>query len=87
MIDHYPGKFKRLSKTTARKLWRKIPITVVASKMDIESPWHPGITHIPSEEDNNYSFDQWVANFEYYNTSYEEGYYSTFYCAIHEENK
>jgi hypothetical protein len=73
------GKYKRVTKSAAQKIWVDGGLLVVAAcKMDPE-------TVFGFEISDNREPDQWdavVNAFRFYNCSYETGYYPAFYTAI-----
>jgi hypothetical protein len=74
-------RFHRISKRHARELFRLgKPFYIVSHKMMPGGSWGMGLTVFPTKyHEENRSFDQMVIDWNYYNGSYETGYYPTFY--------
>lgn len=82
-------KFKRINKTEARnRAARGESIGVCACNMDPFNPyWSMCAWYHPEEEaaaivDGFDTLDQFVNAYEYYNCSYETGYYASFYVEV-----
>ena len=73
--------FKRINKRLARKLFASgKSFYIIAHKMRPGGPFHMGMTiHAANALKENWSFDQYINNFMYYNCSWETGYYPAFY--------
>lgn len=73
--------YTRISKRKARKLWEagNMNIAVCPAKLRPGFPWAPHIMLGTSEEHYERGFNKLVVDFEWYNCSYETGYYSAFY--------
>ena len=80
--------FERINKTEARnRAARGESIGVCACNMDPFSPyWSTCAWYHPKEEreafDGYDTFDEFVNAYEYYNCSYETGYYASFYVEV-----
>ena len=74
-----PQKTKiKIDKRKARKLYEEgITIFVIPHKINISSPWASFFEMKKSKSSN--SFDWAVDNFLYYNSTFELGYYPSFY--------
>lgn len=73
--------FTRITKREARKLFAQDkPFYIIAHKMRPGYPFSMGMTIHPTEyHAENRRFDQMVSNWNWYNASYETGYYPAFY--------
>jgi len=84
---HYNGcitRTKRITKTTARKAFNNgRTIFIQSSKIAPNSyampAWFTNADKYTQAPDNPKWFDQVVSNFEFYNCTYETGYYASYY--------
>ena len=85
----YYGKYitvKRISKKTARKMFEQgKTIYIQSCRFHPFGVWSQMID-INKENDSfsygTYNFDMYVNSFEYYNCSFEQGYYASFYIEL-----
>ena len=73
--------YKRTSQPAARKLFEQGKTFYIQScNMMPINPWQSAHAVDPQHcKDNDYTFDNFVNNYEYYHTDNERGLYSSFY--------
>lgn len=72
--------YHRVSKSRARYLWQTgQDVYIIAHKMRPGFPFSLGMTMGLSDEHKERGFDTLCQDFEYYNCTYETGYYPAFY--------
>lgn len=75
-FEHEGKTYNRISRAKARRVHASGgEVIACACNLRPFGPWHPEAS-ISHEVD----FDKWVNWFEYYNCSYECGYYASFYA-------
>ena len=86
--NKYGEQFRRVNKNEARNLAKAgQSIGVCACKLDPFNPFYnPCSWYHPEEErealDGYKDFDKFVNAYEYYNCSYETGYYAAYYVEV-----
>ena len=86
--------YKRVNKTTARKMYNHgcsimlLPCKIGESALDGKHPWiKPCEINIINSKDYENKFDRAVLNFEHYNCNMELGYYSHYYVSLEDLEK
>lgn len=85
MRDLSIGKYKRIRKDVARKLFNRGRIIYLTPSNIVASDSSPWIKPYAINNRAGQDFDSVVNNYEYYNCCYELGYYTNFWINMKEK--